>query len=130
MTKGISNGFGALSMPILEKSLSVMWVTVRGPPPGSYGRPSRLCTGNVPRIYTDYWEAYKTVILSKRHSAVGQGSGLTSYIERLNNTMRQRVTRLVRKALSFSKKLENQNHWHILLLLPIAMLERKVNRTM
>ena len=28
-------------------------------------------------------------------------------IERLNNTLRQRVARLVRKTLSFSKKLEN-----------------------
>jgi IS1 family transposase len=38
---------------------------------------------------------------------VGKDSGLTSYIERLNNTLRQRVARLVRKTLSFSKKLEN-----------------------
>ena len=59
------------------------------------------------KVYTDYWEAYETVIPSKRHFAVGKESGLTSYIERLNNTMRQRVSRLVRKTLSFSKKLEN-----------------------
>ena len=59
------------------------------------------------RVYTDYWESYKTVIPSKRHFAVGKESGFTSYIERLNNTMRQRVSRLVRKTLSFSKKLEN-----------------------
>ena len=58
-------------------------------------------------VYTDYWEAYETVIPSKRHRAVGKDSGLTSYIERLNNTLRQRVSRLVRKTLSFSKKLEN-----------------------
>lgn len=31
----------------------------------------------------------------------------TSYIERFNNTLRQRVGRLVRKTLSFSKKLSN-----------------------
>ncbi|MCE2978086.1 MAG: IS1 family transposase, partial [Pseudanabaena sp.] len=31
----------------------------------------------------------------------------TNYIERFNCTMRQRVSRLVRKTLSFSKKLEN-----------------------
>jgi hypothetical protein len=31
----------------------------------------------------------------------------TSYIERFNCTLRQRVSRLVRKTLSFSKKLEN-----------------------
>ncbi|WP_017300670.1 IS1 family transposase, partial [Nodosilinea nodulosa] len=46
-------------------------------------------------------------IPSKRHEAVGKDSGLTSYIERLNNTLRQRIARLVRKTLSFSKKLKN-----------------------
>ncbi|MEL6604601.1 MAG: IS1 family transposase [Cyanobacteria bacterium J06614_10] len=40
---------------------------------------------------------------SNRHRAVGKDSGLTSYVERFNNTMRQRVSRLVRKTLSFSK---------------------------
>ncbi len=59
------------------------------------------------KVYTDFWEAYVTVIPSKRHEAVGKDSGLTSYIERLNNTLRQRISRLVRKTLSFSKKLEN-----------------------
>lgn len=58
-------------------------------------------------IYTDYWEAYEAVLPRKRHQAVGKESGLTSYIERFNNTLRQRVSRLVRKTLSFSKKLEN-----------------------
>jgi insertion element IS1 protein InsB len=58
-------------------------------------------------VYTDYWEAYETVIPANRHRAVGKDSGLTSYIERFNNTLRQRVSRLVRKTLSFSKKLEN-----------------------
>ena len=59
------------------------------------------------KVYTDAWGAYETVIASKRHFVVGKASGLTSYIERLNNTMRQRVSRLVRKTLSFSKKVEN-----------------------
>jgi insertion element IS1 protein InsB len=34
-------------------------------------------------------------------------TGKTSYIERFNNTLRQRILRLVRKTLSFSKSLEN-----------------------
>ncbi|WP_299486771.1 IS1 family transposase [Acaryochloris sp. IP29b_bin.137] len=59
------------------------------------------------KVYTDYWEAYETVIPSKRHFVVGKDSGLTSYIERLNNTMRQWVSRLVKKTLSFSKELDN-----------------------
>lgn len=59
------------------------------------------------RIYTDHWEAYTCVLPSKRHFAVDKDSGLTSHIERLNNTLRQRISRLVRRSLSFSKKLEN-----------------------
>ena len=47
------------------------------------------------------------VAQSKRHQAVGKETGKTSYIERLNCTLRQRVSRLVPKTLSFSKKLEN-----------------------
>jgi insertion element IS1 protein InsB len=59
------------------------------------------------RIYTDRWDAYANVLPSKRHFAVDKDSGLTSHIERLNNTLRQRISRLVRRSLSFSKKLEN-----------------------
>ena len=57
--------------------------------------------------YTDFWAAYAAVLPSNRHRAVGKETGKTSYIERLNNTFRQRVSRLVRKTLSFSKSLEN-----------------------
>lgn len=57
--------------------------------------------------YTDFWSAYEEVIPSKRHQAVGKDSGKTSHIERFNCTLRQRVSRLVRKTLSFSKKLAN-----------------------
>ena len=57
--------------------------------------------------YTDFWEAYGQIFPSKRHKAVGKETGKTSHIERFNCTMRQRIARLVRKTLSFSKKLEN-----------------------
>ncbi|AFZ05460.1 IS1 transposase [Oscillatoria nigro-viridis PCC 7112] len=57
--------------------------------------------------YTDFWSAYGTVFPQKRHKAVGKETGLTNYIEKFNNTMRQRISRLVRKTLSFSKKLSN-----------------------
>jgi IS1 family transposase len=43
----------------------------------------------------------------KRPKFVDKKTGLTNHIERFNNTLRQRVSRLVRKTLSFSKKLEN-----------------------
>ena len=57
--------------------------------------------------YTDFWEAYEQVLPSKRHRAVGKETGKTSYIERFNHTLRQRVGRLVRMTLSFSKQLSN-----------------------
>ena len=57
--------------------------------------------------YTDFWAAYGAVFSTKRHRAVGKEIGNTSYIERFNNALRQRVLRLVRKNLSFSKSLEN-----------------------
>lgn len=57
--------------------------------------------------YTDFWAAYAAILPSKRHQAVGKETGKTSYIERLNNTLRQRIARLVRKTLSFSKKIAN-----------------------
>ena len=57
--------------------------------------------------YTDFWSAYDEIIPEKRHKAVGKDSGKTNHIERFNLTLRQRVSRPVRKTLSFSKKLEN-----------------------
>jgi IS1 family transposase len=57
--------------------------------------------------YTDCWAVYRTVIPSTRHRPVGQETGLTNYVERLNNTLRQRMSRLVQRTLSFSKSLVN-----------------------
>jgi insertion element IS1 protein InsB len=57
--------------------------------------------------YTDHWEAYAAVIPKAQHRPVDKASGKTNHLERFNNTLRQRVARLVRKTLSFSKKLDN-----------------------
>ena len=85
-----------------EKSAKKLWQSL----PPVY----RQCA----KIYTDFWAPYQRVLPSKRHSPVGKESGHTSHIERLNNTFRQRLARLVRKTLSFSKKLENHIGaiWH------------------
>ena len=57
--------------------------------------------------YTDFWAAYGAIFPTQRHRACGKDTGKTSHIERFNCTLRQRISRLVRKTLSFSKKLEN-----------------------
>jgi insertion element IS1 protein InsB len=57
--------------------------------------------------YTDFWEVYGQVFPSKQDRAVGKETGKTGYIGRFNNTLRQRMGRLVRQTLSFPKKLSN-----------------------
>ena len=56
-------------------------------------------------FYTDDWGAYRGVFPEARHEVCAKGSVLTSAVERFNCTLRQRVSRLVRRSLSFSKKL-------------------------
>ncbi len=73
-------------------------------------------------VSTDFWVAYATVLPSKRDRAVGKKTGKTSYIKlsdtlllfkkqertrQFNSTLRQRVYRLVRKTVLFSKSLDN-----------------------
>ncbi len=53
--------------------------------------------------FSDFWRSYNC-LPKETHTKVGKESGLTNHIERLNNTIRQRFSRLVRKTLSFSKK--------------------------
>jgi insertion element IS1 protein InsB len=58
-------------------------------------------------FHTDQYEAYTGVIPTERHSAITKKARKTNHIERFNKTLRQRVSRLVRETLSFSKKLAN-----------------------
>lgn len=54
-------------------------------------------------LFTDFWKAYTDVLPVKQHRATGKGDGETCHIERFNNTLRQRLSRFVRRTLSFSK---------------------------
>lgn len=58
-------------------------------------------------FYTDCYEVYKGVIPSAQHRAVSKLARKTNHVERFNCTLRQRVSRLVRYTLSFSKSLAN-----------------------
>ncbi len=58
--------------------------------------------------YSDFWEAYNQTFPNETHHSVGKESGQTAHVERWNNTLRQRLSRYVRKTLSFSKK----TTWH------------------
>ena len=58
-------------------------------------------------FYTDQYTAYIGVIPAAQHKAISKDARQTNYIERFNNTLRQRVSRLVRSTLAFSKKVEN-----------------------
>jgi insertion element IS1 protein InsB len=58
-------------------------------------------------FYTDQYIVYEGVIPAAQHRAISKLARKTNHVERFNNTLRQRVSRLVREALSFSKKLVN-----------------------
>ena len=56
-------------------------------------------------FYTDQDVVDAGMIPVAQHRAISQLARQTNHIERFTNTLRQRVSRLVREALSFSKKL-------------------------
>jgi IS1 family transposase len=56
-------------------------------------------------FYTDQSVVYEGVLPAAQHRALHHLARTTNHIERCNKTLRQRVSRLVREALSFSKKL-------------------------
>ena len=58
-------------------------------------------------FHTDQYDVYKGVIPAERHQAIMKKAQKTHHIERFNNTLRQRLSRLVRDTLAFSKKVEN-----------------------
>ena len=53
---------------------------------------------------TDQYDAYTGVIPAERQKAITKKARKTTHIERCNNLLRQRVSRLVRETLSLSKK--------------------------
>ena len=58
-------------------------------------------------FYTDQYATYCGVIPTAQHKAITKSAHKTNHIERFNNTLRQRVSRLVRSTLAFSKSVEN-----------------------
>jgi len=58
-------------------------------------------------FYTDPYAVYIGIIPAARHKAITKHARKTNHLERFNKTLRQRVSRLVRDTLAFSKKLAN-----------------------
>ena len=58
--------------------------------------------------FSDFWASYDNVFPSETHQSVGKETGETAHIERWYGTLRQRLARVVRQTLSFSKS----EPWH------------------
>src|SRR5690242_9158841 len=58
-------------------------------------------------FYTDAYPPYGGVIPETQHRTVTKAARDTNRVERFNGTLRQRLSRLVRSTLSFSKNLAN-----------------------
>jgi hypothetical protein len=79
---------------------------------GSLQVSTRLCT--ISDEPPEKWanrkpKCFLGVIPAAQHRAISKLARKTNHIERFNNPLRQRVSGLVRKALSFSKKLVNHS---------------------
>ena len=75
---------------------------------------ARKLWAKIPKAYrrhatfsTDQYGVYKGVIPATQHHPIGKLARKTNHIERFNNTLGQRISRLARESLSFSKKLAN-----------------------
>jgi len=55
--------------------------------------------------YSDAWKSYSCLLSKGNHRMVGKETGQTNHIERYWASLRARVSRYVRKSLSFSRKL-------------------------
>ncbi len=92
-------GMGRIvGMHVGDRSAAGATALWEGLPPAYRGR--ALCL-------SDHWEAYAAAIPAPHHLAASKRSGLMNGIERFNNTVRQRLGRMTRKTLSFSKSWEN-----------------------
>jgi insertion element IS1 protein InsB len=58
-------------------------------------------------FHTDQYEVYKGAIPLAQHRAISKLARQTNHVERLNCTLRQRLSRLVRATLSSSESLTN-----------------------
>ncbi|MEM1096753.1 MAG: IS1 family transposase [Bacteroidota bacterium] len=59
--------------------------------------------------YSDLWRSYNCLL---DHEMVGKGAGHMCHVERFNGVLRHRFSRMVRRSLSFSKKL-SMLHLHL-----------------
>jgi insertion element IS1 protein InsB len=78
------------------------------------GQSAHALWEKIPAVYqeralfsTGHYTVYSGVIPSAQHRAISKLARKTNHVERFNCTLRQRVSRLVRATLSFSKKLAN-----------------------
>jgi insertion element IS1 protein InsB len=59
-------------------------------------------------FFTDQYVVYTGIIPAAQPRPIMKYARKTNHIERFNNTLRQRVSRLVRDTLALSKKLANR----------------------
>ena len=111
VTKATNAGYGWRCVKGQGKWSPVSWVGEVRLLVSSFGKLSLTATGRA-SLYSDFWKAYRAVLPDAQHQAIGKGSSLPAHSERFDNTLRQRLARLVRKTLSFSKS----DHMHLICL--------------
>ena len=91
-------------MPRAAKCSPVISVIAADEVPSACGRRFLWRTVSTPHFTLTQSVVYEGVMPAAQHRALSQLARPTNHIARFNNTLRQRVSRLVHEALSFSKK--------------------------
>ena len=99
-------GGGQPGVGVLGKSSLLLSGIAVLPPADGCGKPSRPLIAE-DSTYTDFWKAYQAVLPKRAHHPVGKETGQTAHQERWYLTLRQRVSRFVRKTLICSKSERN-----------------------
>jgi IS1 family transposase len=97
-----------LSMAIITRQVMAFHMGDRSPQSAAQLEANIPAASREPATcYTEHYEASTGVIPAAQHQAIPKQAWNTNHIERFNHTLRQRVARLVRATLAFSKTLNN-----------------------
>ena len=106
-TRRTPSGCGWRWMPTAARSLLSMSAIAAKKAHGGYGTSFRWPTANTRRFTRMLMQPTAGSFPGREHRTITKVARKTNHVERFNGTLRQRLSRLVRSALSFSKNLAN-----------------------
>jgi hypothetical protein len=103
--KSTRAGCGRPFVGALARLWPTPWEIAARRAPSFCAKPSPRITAAAP-LGSDFWEPYAIAFPARTHRCCGKSEGETNHVERWFGALRARLSRLVRRAYSFSKSEE------------------------